>query len=61
VQEIVTAYSKVIGRELPHRFGERREGDVAVLTANPEKALKDLKWQTKRSLEAMCQDSWNFI
>ena len=50
-----------MGKELPHRFGERREGDVAILTANPEKALKELKWQTKKNLEEMCRDSWNFI
>lgn len=41
-------------------MGERRAGDVAVLTANPEKAKKDLNWVTKSSLDDMCADSYKF-
>lgn len=44
VLEIVNAYSKALGRELPHKIAPRREGDVAVLTANPTKAKTILGW-----------------
>jgi len=38
VLDIVKAYSKVLGKELPHIFADRRAGDVPILTADPTKA-----------------------
>ena len=61
VLEIVKAYSKAMGKELPHVFAERRAGDVAILTANTAKAKKYLNWETKLTLEDMCKDSYAFI
>ena len=40
VLEIIKAYSKTIGRELPYRITSRRDGDVPVYSANPTNAKK---------------------
>jgi UDP-glucose 4-epimerase len=44
VLEVVRAYSKALGRELPYKLADRRPGDVAILTANPQKARDVLQW-----------------
>ena len=60
VLEIVHAFEKANGLELPFRFGPRRAGDIAVCYANPEKAERVLHWHAKRGLEEMCRDAWHW-
>lgn len=38
----------------------RRAGDLPEFWANSEKAEKVLGWKTKRTLEDMCRDTWNW-
>jgi GDP-D-mannose dehydratase len=61
VLQVVNAYSKPLGRELPHQYAPRREGDVEILTASPTKATTVLNWKTELGLVDMCRDSLNFI
>lgn len=58
VLEVLTAWSAAVGRELPCRIVPRREGDVAVSLADPEKARRELGWRSTRSLAEMCRDHW---
>jgi len=51
----------VIGKEIPYKIGERRLGDVDVLICVCDKASKEFNWKVEKSLEDMCQDSFNFI
>ena len=60
VFEIVKAFSKAIGRELPYQVEGRRAGDVLNLTANASKANKDLGWKAKRTMEDACADLWRW-
>ena len=60
VFEMINAFSKVVGRELPYQFAERRQGDVLDLTANPELANKELQWKTELTLEDACADLWKW-
>ena len=60
VLEMVKAFSKVLGREIPYRFVARRAGDIASYYSNPSKALKELKWKTEKTVEDMVRDSWNW-
>ncbi len=60
VLEVLHAFEKVIGRELPYEIGARREGDIAVSYAATDKALKELGWAAKLDLETMCRDAWNW-
>ena len=60
VLDIVKAFSKVNGVEIPYAIMDRRAGDVATVTADPEKANEMLNWSAKFGIEEMCRDSWNW-
>ncbi|KAA6450003.1 UDP-glucose 4-epimerase GalE [Bacillus atrophaeus] len=60
VLEMVKAFEKVSGKEVPYRFADRRPGDIATCFADPSKAKKELDWEAKRGLEEMCADSWRW-
>ena len=60
VLDIVKTFSKVNDLEIPYAIMERRAGDVAVVTADPQKANELLDWEALRGLDEMCRDSWNW-
>lgn len=60
VLDIVKTFSKVNDLEIPYAIMERRAGDVAIVTADPEKANKQLNWTANFGLDDMCRDSWNW-
>ncbi len=61
VLELVHAFEKASGVTLNKKMVGRRAGDVPILTAVPEKALKLLGWKTKRSIEDCCKDAWRWV
>ncbi|MDD4680504.1 MAG: UDP-glucose 4-epimerase GalE [Clostridia bacterium] len=60
VLEMVDAFEKATGREIPYEITAPRAGDIATCYADPSKALDELGWTAKYSLEDMCRDSWNW-
>ncbi len=60
VLDIVKAFEKVNGIEVPYVIAPRRPGDVAECYADASKAHKYLGWCAKHTLEDMCRDSWNW-
>ena len=60
VLDMVNAFSKAIGHELPHKFAPRRAGDVVQCYADPKKAFEDLGWKAHKTLEDMTADSYNW-
>lgn len=60
VLQLVKAFSKVSGKEIPYKIAPRRAGDVAICYADPSKANKELNWKAERTLEQMCEDSWRW-
>ena len=60
VLDIVKAFEKVIGREIPYKIIERRPGDVGECYADPTLAKKDLNWEAKYGLQDMCEDSYRW-
>jgi len=60
VLEVVEAYAKASGREIPLRIAPRRPGDIAACWANPARARQALGWQATRDLQRMCEDSWHW-
>ena len=60
VLEMVAAYSKAIGRPLPHKIVGRRPGDVPIYCARTDKAAEVLGFRTERSLEEICDTSWRW-
>ena len=61
VLDMVKAFEKSTGKNVPYKIVERRPGDIATCYSNPEKAEKELGWKAEKTLEDMCRDSWKFI
>ena len=60
VLDLIRAFSRVTGKEIPHRFAAKRTGDVPVCLADPSRALDVLGWQAELTLDRMCADAWRF-
>lgn len=58
VLELIEAFKKESGVNIPYKIAPRRAGDVAVCYADCSKANKELNWKAKRGLDEMCRDSW---
>ena len=61
VLDMVKAFEKATGEKVPYKIAPRRPGDISTCYSNPEKAKKELNWETEKTLEDMCKDSWKFI
>ena len=60
VLEVVKTFEQVNGMPVRYAFSPRREGDVATSFADNARAVAELGWQPKYSLEDMLADSWNW-
>lgn len=60
VLDVVKAFEKASGVEIPYVIGPRRAGDIATCYSEPSKALKELGWKAERGIEEMCEDSWRW-
>ena len=60
VLELVNAFQKVNGIDLPYVIGPRREGDLPAFWADATKAKELLGWEAKYGVEEMCKSSWEF-
>ncbi len=60
VLELLRAFERAVGRELPYEVVPRRAGDVATSFADPSKANAELGWSTHKSVDDMCADAWRW-
>lgn len=60
VLEIIKAFGKACGRDLPYEIKPRRAGDIAACYADCSKAEYELGWKAKLSIEQACADSWRW-
>ena len=60
VLELLHAFERAVGRELPYEVVARRSGDVASSYADPSKANVELGWRTVKTVEEMCADTWRW-
>ncbi|QOR46777.1 UDP-glucose 4-epimerase GalE [Trueperella pecoris] len=60
VFELVAAFEKACGHELPKEISPRRPGDRAEVYAEPARALAELGWKTVLTTEDMCEDTWRW-
>lgn len=60
VLEVVKAFGKACGRELPYVIKPRRPGDIAQCYADPSKAKAELGWEAQYGIDEMCEDSWRW-
>lgn len=60
VLEIIRAFERASGRDIPYQITPRREGDIGACYANVEKAERMLRWSAKKTIDDMCVDGWRF-
>jgi UDP-glucose 4-epimerase len=57
VLDVIAAYEKAFGKEIPYVIEPRRAGDIAILLADPALAQRELGFSAKFGLDKMCEDS----
>jgi len=60
VLEIINAFSKACGKEIPYVIDPRRPGDIAECYADATKAKNELEWVAERGVDEMCEDLWRW-
>ena len=60
VLDVIKAYSKACGKELPYVIDPRRPGDIAECYADPTKAREELGWEAQYGIEEMCASSYKW-
>lgn len=60
VLELISAFERAAGLELPKRIVERRPGDIAECYADATLAERELGWKAKLGIDAMCEDTWRW-
>ncbi|WP_019602642.1 UDP-glucose 4-epimerase GalE [Teredinibacter turnerae] len=60
VLQIVDAFAKACGKEIPYEIAERRPGDIAECYADPALATNELGWKAEYGLEQMVADTWRW-
>ena len=60
VLDVLHAYEKACGHELPYVMEARRPGDIAAFWADPAKAKAELGWTAGLGIEEMCASSWKW-
>lgn len=61
VLEMIKAFERASGKDLPYEIVERRPGDLAEMYANPGKAEKELGWKTELTIEDAMNDTINYL
>jgi len=60
VLEMVHAFERAVGRELPYEIVGRRSGDLPAYWADAARARAELGWSATRSIDDMCADTWRW-
>lgn len=60
VLDVIKAFGKACGKEIPYEIKARRPGDIATCYSVAELAKKELGWEAQFGIEEMCADSWRW-
>ena len=60
VLQLIEAFSKSSGVDVPFKIVGRRQGDVASNYADASLAAKELGWHAKLGIDAMTDDTWRW-
>lgn len=60
VLDVLRAFERACGKELPYAIKPRRPGDIAACYADAAKAGRELGWKAEYGIDRMCQDSWRW-
>ena len=60
VLDMVKAFEKASGKNIPYQIVDRRPGDIATCYADPTFAVEKLDWKVEYELDEMCEDTWRW-
>ena len=60
VLEVIKAFEKASGKEIPYVIAPNRPGDTAICYADAARAKEELSWIAQRGIDEMCRDAWNW-
>lgn len=60
VLQMIRAFSKACGKDIPYKIVERRPGDIAACYACTDRARIELNWVAEKGIDEMCADSWRW-
>ena len=60
VLDMVNAFMKINGVNVPYTIKPRRPGDIATCYSNTTKAQKELGFIATKTIEDMVKDAWNY-
>jgi UDP-glucose 4-epimerase len=60
VFEVIKAFERASGTQIPYELVARRAGDLPAFWANAEKANSELQWQPTKTLAQMMEDTWRW-
>ncbi len=60
VLDMVHAFEKACGKQIPYQICARRPGDIAACYADPTKAKEELGFTAVHTLDEMCEDTWRW-
>lgn len=60
VLDVIKAFGKACGHDIPYQIKPRRAGDIATCYADASLAKAELGWEAQYGIEDMCADSWNW-
>lgn len=60
VLDVLHAYEKACGKQLPYIIKPRRAGDIAACYADAAKAYNELGWEAKFGIDEMCASAWKW-
>lgn len=60
VLDVIKAFEKACGKQLPYKICPRRPGDIAACYAKVDKAKRELDWVAERGIDEMCASLWKW-
>lgn len=60
VLDVIHAFEKACGHEIPYSIKPRRAGDIDACYASCDLAAKELAWKAEYDIDDMCRSSWNW-
>lgn len=60
VLELIEAFSKSAGKDIPYEIVDRRPGDIGSCYASPDLAEQELGWKAQHTIQDGCDSSWKW-
>lgn len=60
VLDMIKAFSKACGHDVPYKIEARRPGDIDSCYADPSFAKAEIGFEATKNLEDMCRDAWRW-